>query len=151
MAATIATIGYEGATIDAFVQTLRENKIQCLIDVRRNALSRKPGFSKKALTAALAGSGIRYVHLPEAGIASQDRNEADSEPKLASLLKDYGDRISARTELLEAVRTETRTYRCVLMCFEADTDLCHRGQLAKAVEAAHGVPVRHLDARISAG
>jgi uncharacterized protein (DUF488 family) len=66
----ICTIGYEGLDIDAFMSLLAENDIETVVDVREMPLSRKPGFSKKALEAALNLSGRDYVHmvagLPEA-------------------------------------------------------------------------------------
>jgi len=56
----IATIGYEGTTIDAFIETLQRASITVLIDVREVALSRKKGFSKNQLASALAESGIEF-------------------------------------------------------------------------------------------
>jgi uncharacterized protein (DUF488 family) len=50
---TIATIGYEGSTIDDFVVALLHVSIDVLIDVRDLPLSRKKGFSKNQLAGAL--------------------------------------------------------------------------------------------------
>ncbi len=54
MKQTIATIGYEGSTIEDFVAALRHASINVLIDVRELPLSRKKGFSKNQLAGVLA-------------------------------------------------------------------------------------------------
>lgn len=41
----IFTIGYEGATQDQFIATLRQAGVEQVIDVRAVPMSRKPGFS----------------------------------------------------------------------------------------------------------
>jgi Protein of unknown function, DUF488 len=46
-------IGYEGLSIGAFVGQLRAEGITIVADVRLTPLSRKPGFSKRALAIAL--------------------------------------------------------------------------------------------------
>ena len=55
-------IGYEGLSVDQLVARLQADGIEVLVDVRMTPLSRKPGFSKRALSEALSAAGIRYVH-----------------------------------------------------------------------------------------
>ncbi|MBA2771969.1 MAG: DUF488 domain-containing protein, partial [Sphingomonas sp.] len=57
----IFTIGYEGVTIGEFVVALQRAGVERLIDVRALPLSRRPGFSKTPLRAALNQVGIDYV------------------------------------------------------------------------------------------
>lgn len=64
---TIFTIGYEGLDIDAFLSLLAKHDINTVVDVRELPLSRKPGFSKKALGTALNLSGREYVHMVQLG------------------------------------------------------------------------------------
>jgi len=59
---TIFTIGYEGADLDLFLGTLVKAGISHVIDVRDVPASRKRGFSKNALAAALNAQGIAYTH-----------------------------------------------------------------------------------------
>src|ERR1035437_2802635 len=73
---TIATIGYEGSTIDDFVVALLHVSIDVLIDVRDLPLSRKKGFSKNQLAGALAAAGIEYVHLRGLGDPRAGRQAA---------------------------------------------------------------------------
>lgn len=59
------TIGYEGSSLDGYLNRLIKNNVRTLIDLRRNPLSRKYGFSKKTLAETVKKLGIDYVHIPE--------------------------------------------------------------------------------------
>lgn len=63
----LMTIGYEGMTLKEFLALLQRCRVSTLVDVRELAISRKPGFAKAALSAALAENGIQYEHLVELG------------------------------------------------------------------------------------
>jgi uncharacterized protein (DUF488 family) len=104
----LLTIGYEGKDVEAFFSILLFNEISLLCDVRKNPVSRKPGFSKKALTARCIKSGIEYAHHPEFGI----------------------DTIIQQRQLLEEIK---KGKTIALLCFEADPLRCHRSRLAEAV------------------
>ena len=60
-----------------------------LCDVRRNPVSRKPGFSRKALASSCDAIGIRYVHMPELGIASDKRRTLSTEADYDALFAEY--------------------------------------------------------------
>ena len=60
----LLTIGYEGSSIGQVIETLRAAGAERLLDVRAVAQSRKPGFSKRQLAAALDEAGIAYVPSP---------------------------------------------------------------------------------------
>ena len=72
----IFTIGYEGTTMPEFVSALQAAGVQRVIDVRALPLSRRPGFSKSPLRAALEEAGIEYVHLKALGTPSEGRTAA---------------------------------------------------------------------------
>ena len=76
--ASVATIGYENATPDRLVAALREAGIATLVDVRAVANSRRPGFAKRALSAAMEEAGIGYLHLPALGTPAAGRQAARS-------------------------------------------------------------------------
>lgn len=141
----IATIGYEGITPDGLVAALKEHSIACLIDVRRNAISRKNGFSKTALSSMLAEAGIDYHHLPQAGIASDERRAAISEAQRRELLDGYRKRIAGEEELLDILAGLAGQSRCVLMCFEADHNNCHRKPLSDVLAETACLGVRHIE------
>ena len=69
----LVTIGYEGKCLENYLNQLLRAGVTVLCDVRRNPLSRKYGFSKGTLSKACEGLGIRYEHLPQLGIASEER------------------------------------------------------------------------------
>ena len=77
------TIGYEKRSVDEYISLLLANDVALVIDVRKNPLSRKKGFSKKALANSLSHVGISYRHMPELGIDSslrknlKDRDDYD--------------------------------------------------------------------------
>ena len=54
----VFTIGYEGATMESFLAALEGAGVRQVIDVRQLPLSRRPGFSKAPLAAALKEHGL---------------------------------------------------------------------------------------------
>jgi len=145
---TLYTIGYEGRTLDNYLTILLNNGVTTLCDVRRNPISRKPGFSRRALARGCEGVGIRYEHLPELGIASERRRGLRTQSDYDALFADY-----ERTWLpLQegALRTIhgwiADGERVALTCYENTPDRCHRHCVADALAHAHchGLTIRHL-------
>ncbi len=131
MTHTIATIGYEGSTIDNFVTALCHASIDVLIDVRDLPLSRKKGFSKNQLSEILAGAGIGYIHLRGLG-----------DPKVGRIAARAGDyslfrQIFGRHMMSEEAARDlhiaarlVKSNQACLMCFEFDHAKCHRSIVA---------------------
>ena len=82
------TIGYEHATAPAFLDALARAKVGLLVDVRAVAASRRPGFSKRQLAAALDEHGIAYVHLRPLGTPKEGRLAARA-GRAAEMLRIY--------------------------------------------------------------
>ena len=76
----IFTIGYEGSTVGEFIAALKQACVSQVIDVRALPLSRRPGFSKSPLRAALEEAGIEYVHLKALGGAGRRAHGRESRP-----------------------------------------------------------------------
>ncbi len=72
----VATIGYQGTTVQDFLRTLKKAKVDLVVDVRAVASSRLPGFSKSRLAANLAEAGIDYEHLRSLGTPADGRAAA---------------------------------------------------------------------------
>ncbi len=70
----LMTIGYEGLTVAGFLDLLRRCRVSRLVDVRELPISRKPGFAKAALSAAIEARGIRYEHLVALGCPREIRH-----------------------------------------------------------------------------
>jgi uncharacterized protein YwgA len=121
------TIGYEGLSIEKYLNLLIQNNVRTLCDVRNNPLSRKFGFSRKNLQNYLGHIGIEYVHIPELGIVSEKRNNLNSDADYAELFKDYESSLPAREKSLKQVHQILQTKgRVALTCFEHEPSHCHR-------------------------
>jgi uncharacterized protein (DUF488 family) len=142
---TLFTIGYQGQTIDAFVEVLQAHGVTHLIDVRQLPFSRKPDFSKKRLTAHLAAAGIGYTHLADLGTPKYLRDEVkqskDYEAFFANMDKILITQAVALDEALELVRAQS----CVLLCFEARAEECHRRSVANALVARSDTKLTVVD------
>ena len=88
-AGKLLSVGYEGLTIAEFCSLVSKAKVDVICDVRKNAISRKKGFSKNKLKEALAGVDIGYVHLPSLGIPSEKRKLARTERAWEKMLSEY--------------------------------------------------------------
>jgi len=138
----IFTIGYEGATKGEFLAALQRAGVERVIDVRALPLSRRPGFSKSPLRAALEEAGIDYVHLKALGTPADGRaaaragRHADLERIYASQLE-LPEAIAQGAQMLELARERPSA----LLCFEREPGECHRRLLLEAVardaEAVH--------------
>ena len=143
-AAGLLTIGYEGKCLETYLNQLLRAGVTVLCDVRRNPLSRKYGFSKTTLRGACESLGIRYEHLPELGIPSEERRELNTQADYDALFVDYErDSLPLQTEALARIRSWIQEGDSVaLTCFELHPHQCHRHCVAEALEAAGGKHLR---------
>ena len=130
------TIGYEGRTLESYLNLLIRGGVTLLCDVRRNAISRKYGFSKTTLERGCTGVGIRYEHLPELGIESWRRRGLKTEADFKDLFKTFEQTILPNQgDALEIIRTWLKSGESVaLTCFELEAGQCHRHCVANALE-----------------
>jgi len=142
------TIGYEGSSFEGYLNRLIKNNIRTLVDVRRNAFSHKYGFSQKTLSETLAKLDIEYIHIPELGISSAQRQElniqADYDRLFASYEKnELKENQAALNNLFEIFKNRKRI---AITCFEADVHKCHRGRIANVLSQRHDwqYDVRHI-------
>lgn len=142
------TIGYEGITIDAYLNLLIINNIQALVDVRKNPISRKFGFSKTQLSHAMNMVGIKYIHLSDLGVPSNLRQGLDNKTAYQNLFDHYASQIlPANMDALESLKTIVKEYnRVAITCFEADHRFCHRHKVAEYLENDPNftAPIIHL-------
>ncbi len=124
---TLFTIGYEGRSAEAFMNTLIQNDVRLLCDVRRNPISRKFGFSKNRLKSIASGVGIKYIHIPNLGIESKKRAALTSTVDYRFLFDDYAKTLPDLKPYLEKLYSLLRSEnRIALMCYEKEPDMCHR-------------------------
>ena len=129
------TIGYEGVSLEEYINKLILADIPLLCDVRKNAYSQKYGFSKSQLQKACEGVGIRYVHVPELGIESDKRQSLYSQKDYDILFDEYEKTtLKKSAKSIQFVSDLLKQYqRIALTCFERDPRQCHRTRVANEV------------------
>lgn len=151
------TIGYEGLDVFSVVDALKAHGVRVLIDVRELPLSRKRGFSKTALSEALADAGVQYVHLKELGAPRPVRHALRADGDWNEYCRGYYGHLDLQDEALRLVAELARAQNTCLLCFEADYRECHRSLIAERLEslghlgrAVHLSPQRERAAKASA-
>lgn len=129
------SIGYEGKSLERYLDFLIINDVRVLCDVRKNAYSQKYGFSESQLEKACKGVGIKYIHVPELGIESDMRQNLDSQSDYDKLFDYYEKNTLPKNwsyllKVREIIDTEGRV---ALTCFEQNPRQCHRTRVAKAL------------------
>ena len=140
----IYTAGYEGKTVDEFLNLLMESGISRLIDVRFNPISRRYGFHKSTLARLCNFLGIDYQHLPELGIPGSERDDLSSSAKYTSLFNNYKSSLPSREDALLNVTSLLKSKPSVLVCMEADPTFCHRNVLAQHLTTLIDMSIKHL-------
>ena len=143
---TLATIGYEDATVQRFQDTLREAGVEVLVDVRAVASSRRPGFAKTRLAENVREIGIDYLHLRGLGTPAEGRAAARAgrHEEMHRIFRRHMETAEAQAEL-HALADLVRTGRRVcLLCLEADPAHCHRTLVAEALNEILPIEVDHL-------
>jgi uncharacterized protein (DUF488 family) len=139
------TIGYEGKKFEEYLNQLILSDIKILVDVRKNAHSMKYGFSKNTLKNTVENLGIKYIHLPNLGIESENRQSLKTKADYDALFAAYAKTFATKMEdLSELNRLLSVNNRVAITCFERDVNYCHRGVVAKKMQEHYGVDVKHL-------
>jgi uncharacterized protein (DUF488 family) len=142
------TIGYEGISLESYINRLLANDIKLLCDVRKNSFSMKYGFSKSQLGKACNGVGIKFVHIPGVGINSDKRQELNTQADYDKLFDEYKHTVlvEASEEQNEILSLLKKEKRIALTCFEADINQCHRKFLAESIAGLQGFnyKLRHI-------
>ena len=144
----IFTIGYEGADILDFIETLDLLKVSRVIDIRDVPASRRRDFSKNILRDHLELAGISYSHFKALGDPKEGRDAMRAGNRLR-FLQIFGDHIQkpeaqkALDEVVEIALDETS----ILLCYERDHKDCHRSIVATELERRGEFTVEHRGVR----
>ena len=139
---TIYTIGYQGRKSIDFIEILKNNEIEILIDVRFSAKSTmKPKFSKDILKGELERNKIKYRHYPELGIPYLIQNPyKDGKFSVDCLKQWYSWHIENEVEFDNVIKYLKDSGRPALMCMEKYAKKmrdqkysCHRDILADLI------------------
>ena len=132
MVVTIYTWGYQGRDIETLLGIAERERIDLVVDVRGNPLSRRPEWRKEQLEKVLTD---RYRWI---GWLGNERYQEAGEPRLR-------DPRRGMDELVRAVDGAGQ-HRVLLLCYERDWQECHRLMVATlAQERFPDAQVRHLE------
>jgi hypothetical protein len=141
----VFTIGYQGLSIDAFLNTLLENGIEILADVRNSPLSRTFGFHKSTMHRLCENLGIEYCGFRELGIPPSERANLNAKEDRDKLFEKYEQRVlEFQTETLKSLAEKICLKPTALLCMESDPQLCHRSELARIMSLISGLPIIHI-------
>jgi len=143
---TVWTIGYEGLSVEQFLELLSANRVEHLVDIREAPISRKPGFAKAALAEAVGRLGIRYSHVRALGCPKPIRDRYRRDGDWSRYTRDFKIYLAAQAPAIAELRAGIMATRTCLLCYEADFHRCHRSFVAEAV-AGEPLAIRHLLAR----
>ncbi|WP_206028695.1 DUF488 domain-containing protein [Thalassoroseus pseudoceratinae] len=134
---SIWTIGHSKHAIEHFLSIVRDASIECVVDVRRFAGSkRQPQFGQKNLQSSLQEIEVSYIHLPDLG--GRRKKRADDSPNHGWRVESFNayadymltESFQSALSKLEEIATDQAT---AIMCAEAVPWRCHRRLIADAL------------------
>lgn len=141
----VFTAGYEGRSVDSFLNLLIQSGIERLIDVRRNPISRRYGFHRSTLDRLCRRLDIEYCHVPSLGIVSEKRRNLQDKGDYEQLFAEYrSSTLKTERKTLNEVAAIVRSRPSVLVCMEKHPDFCHRSSIADIIAKLTGYPIRNL-------
>ncbi len=140
---SIHTIGYEGASLPEFINTLKAAGVNVLLDIREIPLSRRKGFSKSSLREALQKNGIEYHHYKLLGSPKPIRDGLRRDGDYKKYFKAFDAYLKTQAGLLQELAMSHKG-NVVLMCYERDPLVCHRLSVSNALQAITGKKPKHL-------
>ncbi len=130
------TIGYEGVSLETYLNKLIINDVRLLCDVRKNSLSMKYGFSKSQLKNACQSIGIDFIHIPQLGIDSNKRTDLKTINDYNKLFDEYERTTLVENHdfLIQLSRLALKFKRIAITCFEKEPCMCHRSRVANSLK-----------------
>lgn len=156
----VVTIGGYGYDEAGFLRALRDAKVDTFVDIRQRRGMRGARYSflnSARLQKAVAGAGIRYLHLRDLAPTTEVRDAQKKADEAAAVGKRGRDRLSdefvrgyrdhvlagySAEAFATAVGSEARVV--ALFCVEGRADACHRSLVAEFLREKMGVSVEHL-------
>lgn len=135
-ALTVFTIGHSTRPIGEFIDLLKRNGVETLVDIRTIPKSRhNPQYWHDALAASLADAGIAYTRLP--GLGGRRRTSPDSVNTAWRNMsfRGYADHMQTREfrEALDDLIGIAQESPTAIMCSEAVPWRCHRSLVGDAL------------------
>lgn len=140
------TVGHSNREIDEFIELLKINEIEALIDVRKLPGSKKyPHFNLDELSRSLSAADILYVHLKELGGRRKPNKDSKNtlwKNKSFQAYADYMDTAEFQRGI-DILLEHSRKKRTAVMCSEALWWRCHRALIADYLKSI-GIAVYHI-------
>ncbi len=133
MTGRIYSVGYEGLTLAGLIDRLVGARVSALVDVRLNPVSRKPGFSRRRLSEALAEAGIDYRHEKELGNPPDNRDSFRTGDGNAGRERMRAILSNGASAALDRVVDLAVDDRIAILCVERDHSHCHRDVITEMV------------------
>jgi uncharacterized protein (DUF488 family) len=136
----LGSIGYElHPDHREFARHVRAAGVERLIDVREVPISRRRGYAKRALSAAMSEVGVEYVHLAQLGNPRPYRDLYKS-GRIALGRRRYREHmLSECGQALGDLAVLVGEKRCALMCLEHDPARCHRSVIVDVLRDELGL------------
>ena len=122
----VFTIGHSVRAISEFLQKLKENQIEILVDVRSYPRSRfQSQYNQKALADSLSDVGVFYIY--------RGKNLGGKEENI-----DYEETIDELVDIIVGGE------KMCVMCSEGDYRKCHRSEMLEPSFREKGIEVVHI-------
>lgn len=139
----IYTVGHSSHTFERFLELLRAQGVEVLVDVRSQPYSKyTPYFDSDQLAKTLPHADIKYLFLgKELGGRPENSNFYDEEGHVV-----YARMASSPQFLtgIERLDHGARKFRVALLCGEEDPTNCHRRLLVARVMGERGFEIAHI-------
>lgn len=142
----IYTIGHSTREIDEFLELLKNNQIEVLIDVRKLPGSKKyPHFNQDQLAASLSSADILYVYVKELGGRRKPNKDSINTIWENKSFQAYADHMGTDEFLkgIDILLTYATKKRVAIMCSEAVWWRCHRALIADYLKSID-IDVYHI-------
>ncbi len=139
----VYTIGHSNLTIEAFIELLKKNHIQALVDVRSYPYSKYASqFNKENFQRSIENDGIEYFYL--GNLLGGKPDDLTLYNKLKSV--DY-DKLEKSQRYIEGIKKlkELASQRTVaITCSEGNYKECHRYKLITKTLEKNNIEVLHI-------
>lgn len=133
---TVYTIGHSNRSIDDFIQLLRDNGVELLVDIRTIPKSRNnPQFGQGQLPRSLHAAGIEYRHLADLGGLRKTSSASVNTGWRNTSFRAYADYMQTEPfrHAVEDLISMAKERLTAIMCAEAVPWRCHRSLVGDAL------------------
>jgi uncharacterized protein (DUF488 family) len=142
----VLTIGHSTRTLETFIQILKENAVENIVDIRTIPRSRhNPQFNVDTLPEALKAADIGYIHMKELGGLRHPVPDSPNTGWRNASFRGFADYMQTPEfeDNLKKLISMAQGEKIALMCAEAVPWRCHRSLIADAL-LVRGIPVEHI-------